>query len=305
MALGKLLPALIATLVLFGVLIAIVYLWYTERIPEYYVAAPISIIGFFGLAGIAMYPESTGGAWFFTLMAFGGAWVAYRDYTGSGNWGPTQIVGKEEGLMLGYQDNTSSGEKRWAVIVDSDGKNYCVDSDGHIREENYFFDDKSSAVAAARKSTDPLNDVELVESKSKKAKRIGSKGFKFSKLTAYVVVGAIVGFVMVAYLSGAVTQLRSPDPRVVTPSQPSPNTFEVTVQNSGGSGGVEVSLYWIPESQSYPEGNYPDNPEEAGFELHSTRTVQFNSGERRAVSFNAQMPDGYDKYYFRVDDLTE
>jgi len=280
--------------------------WYTEAVAEFYFAVPISIIGFIGLGFIAMNPESTGGGLFFAVMAFGGGWVAYKDYK-SDDWGATQISEESDGWMLAYQDHLSSDDRRWAVIIEIDGVNHCVDKAGNLREENYFFEDKEDAVNALKKATDPLNDVQLAESSSKKAKKFGWMGLRVGKTAVYLVVFAILGFLLVAFIAGVGVELlnEEPDPRIANVNQPSQNTFEVTIQNSGGSGPVEVKLYWIPESQSYPAGNYPENPEQEGFELYRTRTVQFNSGERRSVSITGEIPHGYDKYYFKVREATE
>jgi hypothetical protein len=231
-------------------------------------------------------------------------WVGYwliDHYTGA-QWSPTQVEEKKGEWVLGYQES-DRGNRRWVAAKKERGTTYCVDSDGNIREENYFFNNKQDALEAVQRHSDPLNQPEITEGTGKKAKRAAAKSKKVAKYAAYAVGGIIITILIISFLFGFVTELvtEDPEPRIVSISNPSESQYQVTVQNTGGAGQITARMYWVPEGQNYPNGNYPENPEEAGFDMHRTRTVQFNEGERRPIGITGTPPEGYGSYYFRVN----
>lgn len=71
---------------------------------------------------------------------------------------------------------------------------------------------------------------------------------------------------------------------------PEDGQFSIELENSGMSGNILVKLYWTEDGETRP------NPV-------ADRTVFFNRGERREMTFNAEIPSGADGYEFSVQGL--
>lgn len=109
-------------------------------------------------------------------------------------------------------------------------------------------------------------------------------------------------------------QSKYPDPKVRSHLNTSPEPIstegerdsqQITVENTGVSGNVEISLFWQMEDNppTSPSTTRPIGPIE-GWQLHSSKSMYFDRQERRSTQFNATAPEEAIAYEFVTKSLT-
>jgi len=103
--------------------------------------------------------------------------------------------------------------------------------------------------------------------------------------------------------SAEVLELIQSESRLVSVDNPSTGNFTATIQNTGQSGNISVTLFW----QTQESGVEPESVDSLGTEAY-TREKQketfFNSNERRAIEFTAMPPEDAIGYYFLAQPAT-